>query len=426
MNNRKIIILVCILLVTFAPLFGGGRPQASSDKIVLNYVTWMTQGEDKPWIDAFMAENPDIEVRMEMLEGGRYEELMRTRILSGDIPDVMLIMSTQVQDYSREGYLADLSGTPGAQRMANSSAALNFATRDGKLQAYSVSAALVGYFWYNKVLFRELGLQAPRTMDEFWMVNEALKRAGKDPILLGGADTWTYNQLQLASWTHLASAALSGSGLSDVNEALYNGATVDSIYRANFEFVKRLVDNEYLVRASLTTTWPQSAQIFVDGNVGMFPQGPWVANLPEVRSADPSKFELGVFALPLEDQNGRRYVRADFQRWLAVSSRTRHSEAAMRLFNFITREDQMVGYLERLGLTTLLGFNYNLPPQIIEFRNFVSGPNYTQVSATFPQPPGWIGEVPTAMKNIQAGATVNRALSDLQAFYNDNRDQIRF
>ncbi len=426
MKKSLIPVVLALIFASVPGLFAGGQKEMPAGKTVLNYTTWMTKGEDKPWIDAFMAANPNIEVKMDMLEGGKYTELMRTRILSGDIPDVMAIMLNQVQDYSREGYLADITGTPAADLQKSSPMAAGFCTRDGKTYAFSVSGGYMGHVWYNKKLFASLGLSVPKTMDEFWNVCEALKKAGKDPMLLGGADTWTYKMLGFAAWTYFVDPAMKATGFGDIWEAAYNGADIAKVYTEYAQFGKKLVDNGYLVKASLTTTWPQSSQIFVDGNVGMFPQGPWVASLPEVKTADPARFELGVFALPVESPEGKRYVVANMDRFLGVSAKSKNLDAAMKLFNFMTSKEQMAAYLEPQGLTTLVALDYKLPETIIQFKKMVTASNYTAVPLIFPAPADWENQESMLLKNIQSGATVNQAISELANFYKDGKGAIKF
>lgn len=423
---KKLGMLLAIFILAVSMLMAGGQKESTEKTIKISYATWMTKGEDKFWIDEFNAQNPGIEVKMEMLEGGKYPELMQTRILSNDIPDVMMLMPVQVQDYSREGYLADITGSPVAELQKRSPMAADFSSKDGKVYSVNIVGGFMGHVWYNKKLFADLGLSVPRTMDEFWKACEVLKIAGKDPMLLGGADTWTYKMLRFATWTSFAGPAIEATGFGDIGEAMYNDADVADIYTGHAEFVKKLVDNDYLVRASLTTTYPQSSQLFVDGNVGMFPQGPWVASLPEVVSADPDKFELGVFAIPMESAQGQRFVLADMDRFLSVSAKSKYPEAAMRLFNFMTSKQNLEGYLEFQGLTTLLDLEYELDQTIIDFKNLVTADNYTAVPYIFPVPAAWEDQESMMPKNIQSGASVKQAVSEVKNYYIDAKETIKF
>jgi raffinose/stachyose/melibiose transport system substrate-binding protein len=262
-------------------------------------------------------------------------------------------------------------------------------------------------------------------MDEYWIVLEALKQAGVDPMLIGGSDTWPYRFFGHTNWSSIAGAAVATTGLEDVYEANYRGSISD-IWSGHAQFVDRMVRQGYLVQASLTTSWPQSSQIFADGRVGMFPQGAWMTGLPEIVGADPNKFELGVFAMPNVAPDGKRYVLASMDRFVAVSSQSNHPEEAMLLYNFITRKENLEGYLEVQGLTTLLDLEYVLPAQLIEYKNIVTGPGYVTVPNIFPTPGGWVGQEAQLAKNIQAGASVNDALAELQRFYDDGKATIKF
>jgi len=421
----SVLIIVCMLAST-AVLFAAGQEEGSKGPVELTYTTWMTKGEDKPWIDAFNAANDDVIVKMDMLEGGKYPELIRTRVLANDMPDVMMLMGNQIQEFSREGYLADITDTSAAKLQSSTPMAADYNSRDGKVYGLNITGGFMGHVWYNKKLFSDLGLSVPETMDEFWAVCEALKAADKDPMLLGGADTWTYKMLRFASWTTFADPAMKATGFGDIGEALYNGADVAEVYRGHAEFIDEMVKKGYLIQASLTTTWPQSSQIFVDGNVGMFPQGPWMATLPEVVAADPDKFEMGVFAMPIENEEGKRYVIATMDRFMGVSSKSDNLDASMDFFNFVTSDESLIGYLEPQGLTTLLDLDYELPQTIIDFKKMVTGEKYTAVPYVFPTPAAWENQESQMPKNIQSGATVEQALTEIKNYYLDGKETIKF
>jgi hypothetical protein len=108
----------------------------------LKYTSWMAAGEDKPVLSAFMAANPGIKVEDEILEGSRYQSLLKTRVLGGDIPDVMLIMPDQIQEFAKLGLLADVSSEPSIalQKKAPSiDASLSLA---GKTYGFSVNGGV--------------------------------------------------------------------------------------------------------------------------------------------------------------------------------------------------------------------------------------------------------------------------------------------
>ena len=98
----------------------------------------------------------------------------------------------------------------------------------------------------------------------------------------------------------------------------------------------------------------------------------------------------------------------------------------MDFFNFVTSIESLSGYLEVQGLTTLLDLDYTLPQPLIDFKKMVTGENYTSVPYVFPTPAAWEGQESQLGKNIQSGATVQQALTELKNYYLDGKETIKF
>ena len=422
---KKLVLTMMICFLAASMLMAAGQQGGEEKQVELSYTTWMTKGEDKPWMDAYMAANPNIVIKDEMLEGSKYPELMKTRVLSGDVPDVMMIMQDQVLDYGREGYLADLSDTAAVKNLQSQVPSLmNFTEKDGKIVALNITGGRMGHQWYNKKLFDDLGLEIPETIAEFEAVCEALLAAGKDPILYGGSDTWPYKLAERWGISDQVKVGHDTTGKYDINEALYNGAKPSDVYRYTFELFEKWVKAGYIVKASNTTSWPESSQLFADGNVGIFPQGPWVAGLPEVQAADPEKFELGVFLIPAPEYQGKVWLFQTMDRFLAVSASSENPEAAMDLFNAITADDSLIEYFEGQSLSTLLPLQYELPQISLDWVVLSTASNMDSPPNAFPAAPGF--NVPAALKNVAAGQSAEDALAELDALYADNKEQIKF
>lgn len=425
--KRLLIILFLCMSVTSMLMAGGQQESGEDEKIELSYTTWMTKGEDKPGIEAFMEANPNVIVRDEMLDGSKYAELMKTRILSGDVPDVMMIMDEQVKEYGREGYLADLSVSPAVSNLQSKVPSLmSYTERDGKIMALNVMGGRRGHQWYNKKLFTDLGLEVPKTLKDFEKVCEALLAAGKYPVLFGGSNIWTYDFAQIWGLADQVAVAHRLTGKYDLFEALYDGAKPSEIYGNTFRLFEKWVKAGYVVQASITTSWPESSQLFADGQVGIFANGPWVANLAEIKEANPAKFELGVYRMPAPLYQDKIWLEQTMNRFLAVSASSKHPESAMDLFNFLTSEDSLKKYLSDQSLTTLLPIEYELPPIMLEWNSLSSGPDIDSPPRAFPSTPGFKTNVSEGLMAIQAGQSVEDALAELDAIYAENKDNIKF
>lgn len=129
--------------------------------------------------------------------------MLKTRILSGDVPDVMNIYPQNIdfQEWAKAGYFEDMTKAPYIKNIKN-----NYADSfkvNGKIYSAPLSANVYGFF-YNATEFEKLGIKPPKTWDEFKQVVKKIKASGKSPFAVAGTEPWTlngYHQLSLATVT---------------------------------------------------------------------------------------------------------------------------------------------------------------------------------------------------------------------------------
>jgi raffinose/stachyose/melibiose transport system substrate-binding protein len=416
---KKIAILL-MLLALAAVAFGQG-------KVTLKYVSWMAAGEDKPVLEAFMKANPNIVVEDEILEGSKYQTLLKTRILGGDIPDVMLIMADQLLEFIPLGLLLDITNEP-AVALQKKLPAINAAFgKDGKTYGFTVNGGVGSHpLWYNKVIFKKLGISEPKTEAEFLAACKKIKAAGIDPIAFGAKDTWP-NQFALSwSLTAQTKVALEMAKTKDIFEAMYKGVKPSLMYKENFETIANYVKSGYISKASLSMSWPDSAQYFADGKAAMFPQGPWVPGVDSVKSADPSVFELGVFIYPQKPYNGTVYLRATSDRILVISAKSKNLDAARKLFNFFASESNLKVYLSTQTLTSLLPIQLDLPPVLNKFATDTQAKGIeTGFLDDAYLPPGFSIKLTELISDLFTGESAEKVLGKLDVWYAEHKKDIK-
>src|SRR3712207_4656575 len=114
MNKWTSLLLASVLTVSLAACGGGNGTSTESNAtketpteettttetkteeapVTLKYVSWMSKGEDKPILDEFMKKYPNIKVEDTVLDGQKYDQLLKTKFLAGDGPDVYLFMKS--------------------------------------------------------------------------------------------------------------------------------------------------------------------------------------------------------------------------------------------------------------------------------------------------------------------------------------------
>lgn len=394
----------------------------SDEKTTIKYVSWMTNGEDIPFVEAFMEENPDIIVEYEAIDGNNYDKLLKVRLMTDDAPDVFMIQWGQYAKYNQEGYLMDLTGQPAMELLKTSQPLTDAFTIDEKQFGFPLSTNGGPIpIYYNKVYFDKLGITPPTTLDEFYDVCEKIKADGVDPIVFGGQDKWP---IELFFRFRQYSGMLSEHP--QWGKELYEGEMLASeFFKNEYEMTQNLLDKGYISKASLTLTWPQSVPYFIEGKAAMLPQGPWVPSLPEIAEVDPEQFQLACFTSPAEPAaDGIIYSMGEIDRSLVVSSQTKNKEAALRFFNWFAGEENLSNYLGTYSLTNFIDLDYEINPVLEQYVKDVSSDKYhiimsqdVQMAQGFITESCWNG-----FQNILAGSPASTELEKLDSEFEKTKD----
>ena len=108
----------------------------------------------------FEKENPKVKVKVVNVPNAG--EVLKTRVLAGDVPDVVNIypQSIELQEWAKAGVFEDLSNKDYMKRVKNGYAE-KYAV-NGKVYNVPFTANAYGIY-YNKDKFEELGLKVPET-----------------------------------------------------------------------------------------------------------------------------------------------------------------------------------------------------------------------------------------------------------------------
>ncbi|THF80760.1 ABC transporter substrate-binding protein [Cohnella fermenti] len=400
-------------------------PAGEEQQVTLKYASWMSKGEDKPTIAAFMEQNPNIKVVEEVIDGNQYSQLLQTRILSDDAPDVFLLPFDQYTKYANEGHLLDLTDEPGMAILADNPSVDEAFKVDGKRYGFMInSGAPVNPIYYNKKIFEKYGLTPPTNAEEFLAVSETLKQNGVEPLVFGAKDAWTLSGT-------LYSAMFRSYALPKTNKDIYYALAKGEVKPSDvidypLQFIGDLVAKGYISEASSTLTYDQSVQYFADGKAAMFPQGTWVPTLDPIVGADPAGFELGAFFPPIPVVDGKKYALSSGDRILVISSKTKNPEAAKALFNFFVQPDNLKTYLESQSLFTVMkGIDVQTVPVLQEYVNSFSSSDFEVViGSKSALTPAFNKEVDLALQNILVGSTVETELKRLNEEFEKTKSQM--
>ncbi len=432
---KKLFLSLVLCVFAGALLFAAGTEEGQDQGVTLTYLTWLTQNEEDGLLNRFMEEHPDITLQVEAVDGARYGEILKLRMTAGDLPDVITAKQNFVEMLLREGWLLDITDEPATDLLDRAPAVRDALTYQGKIYSVPHEAALgYGHTYYNKVIFRELGLPvpfAPASIEELEAVLETIADAGVEPVLLGAKDHWVTGYFTLRyfeSSMYGTLAQMNGGNPIEPNEAYYNGiAKPSDAMRAGFEILKRWQDNGWVSPNSLSMTWPESHAHFVAGNAAIFPQGFWVPGMDLTTQADAEVFELGAFYMPQESVDGNYYASGITDKMLMVNGKSGNLEAAKTLLNWMASEENLADYLNsrKAGGFILPVAGIEPQPVFAEWNEYLTSLEPVTLLTVFPFVPGDehtnYGQFSQA---VLAGATVDEALSDLDEFYAEHKGEI--
>ncbi|XZG69594.1 ABC transporter substrate-binding protein [Chitinibacteraceae bacterium HSL-7] len=114
--------------------------------------------------------------------------VLKTRVVSGNPPTAAQIKGPSIQEWGQEGVLASIDGVAkkeGWDKLLPPVVA-NVMKYKGQYVAVPVNVHRVNWLWVNPALLAKAKVQPPKTMDEFFKVADALKKAGVTPVAYGG------------------------------------------------------------------------------------------------------------------------------------------------------------------------------------------------------------------------------------------------
>ena len=127
---------------------------------------------------------------------------LKARVTSGNPPTAAQLLGMAVNEWSAEGLLGDLTevATKEGWEKVVPDGIKNFAVHDGKWQAVPVNIHRPNWLWINAKVFKDNGLEPPKTWEEFNTVADALKAKGIVPLAHGGQpwqDTTVFDDVVL-------------------------------------------------------------------------------------------------------------------------------------------------------------------------------------------------------------------------------------
>jgi len=361
MFNRKnmILTLIVVLAISLVGCSGanntadtGDSAKQESDVTELTFWSWYAQ--QGPAIEAvvkeFEKDNPKVKVKVEYFETGAYPEQIKTSFISGNAPDIMGVEPgsgpkglVTFKDAGRVLDLTDIYQEKGWNDRFYESA-IKQLTFDGSI--YSVPLTVNNMnLYYNKTLFDEFGLKAPKTFDDLYKVSEVLKENGILPITWGNKYQWTGKDYFFLFAGQQDTTLIKKAERGEIKW------TDERLVKA-LNTVKRLSKDEvYAPGTNAMSDW-DAIQLFFQEQAAMFFSGTWA--IPNIKNNAPEGFteQLGLIQFPIFE-NGLNHVSpGGVGMNVAISKDTKHKELAIKFLDYFTKTQSQKIFVKEAQFTS--------------------------------------------------------------------------
>jgi raffinose/stachyose/melibiose transport system substrate-binding protein len=259
----------------------------------------------------------------------------------------------------------------------------------GHLWCVCYDAVTVGVY-YNKEIYADLGLEPPKTFEEFEGQLATIKAAGITPIAVGAQTEWTLTHI----WSQLAHT---NTPWEDYEAWMAcKGGVVPEMVEAAEKF-EEWIKAGYFNENALATAYPDGNNLFITGQSALNIGGTWNNST----FAQQPEFEVGFFAMPPMNPELPEWHMGGFtpnNGW-TVPVYSEHQEEALDLLGFMIGE---VSALRRWQNGDIVAYNFAEPPDpVVPLQADVYDAMQKTMTGVYEgQPAGEIG--PALGENFQA------------------------
>ena len=217
--------------------------------------------------EKFMEENPGVKISY-TTQGSDYEQLMKARMASNDLPDIFATHGWSVARYSE--YLRPLNDQPWFGTVEEAFKR-NIENADGQIFVLPLNMDQGGLM-YNKTLLAELGIEIPKTWDEFMAACQLAKDKGYTGVFIAGKDS-----RQPANLMDIAATTFDWNNWTPVSQLLMDlkakgYLNVDCVTCDPVDAAPRMAENNILfLMSSSPDLIGQAQEINPDAQYGMAP-----------------------------------------------------------------------------------------------------------------------------------------------------------
>lgn len=275
-------------------------------------------------LPAFTAKHPDIQVRLQTTPSGEYDQTLLQRLAENKAGDVITCRPYDASlQLFQKGYLEDLTDFSGMENFPSFARAAWQTDTGAQTYCLPVASVIQG-FYYNKAIFKELGLDEPKTRADFFAALDKVKADGRfQPLALAAHDNWVMSEL---GFQNIGPNYWKGE---DGRLALIEGKArfTDAPYQAVYEELARWRD--YSGPNPADVTEQQAVAMFTSGKAAILPAGSWAIGQLN------GTVDYAAFPPPVATAADNCYFTDHTDMGIGINSHSQNKEAAKVLLDWM-------------------------------------------------------------------------------------------
>ena len=314
-----------------------GSSAKSSGKTELELFSTKPENKDtiQKLVDKYNESNDDVTVKVTAPPDAG--TVLKTRMAKNDMPDIVAMGGdNNYTEVEGAGMLLDLGDQDYIKDVQEAYIDMVYdVNKDKEETIYGVPFATnASGVIYNTEKFEELGLEVPKTWDEFIDTLQKIKDAGEQPLLMTYKDAWTAN----APWNSIA-ADLAPESFADDRKA--GKTTFVGTHEEITEKYLTLLD--YAQDDFMGLSYDDGNKKFANGDAVMIINGNWAINQYKNANAD---INVDMFALPASNEKSQNYVTSGVDVLLGVCKDSVNEEVAKEFVSFMLEPENAKMYID--------------------------------------------------------------------------------
>lgn len=283
----------------------------------------------KKIVNDYQTKNPTIKIELDSLNTDQQKLKLKTQAASKEVPDITIVNpAAQMKPFVDAGLFAPLNDMVDQNGLKGTfqEGILNWYTFNNNIYALP-DGNNIAVVYYNKDLFKQAGVEVPKTFEEMVTAVKTLKGKGIQPMAIGEKDSWTGSFLFM-------NVLLRTNGGPGFLQSVVDGKKTfaDPAFTEAVSSFQDLVQAGAFQEGATSFDYNAGENLFKTGKAAMYFMGSWATGGIETSSVNG---KVGVFKFPTVKGKGNpdEFMLAPGSAF-AISANSKHLKETKDFLNY--------------------------------------------------------------------------------------------